>query len=504
MEQCKNKVTAAVFGVVAVINIILLLFAAPFTEYTWKREFDLPNILLLPIALLFMGVLYLTVCRLREKLLRCWGKGGVFTALLFLCEVYWCYNTYFRTGWDAGFSVWPAAVEMSYGVPVTNDWYFSLYPNNILITWLYSIILRINWRFGILDAPTGIFSLVIFNCLISAITAYLVFRIVEKMVNSYAALYAWILYSVFMGIAPWLLIPYSDSVILFFPVAIVYLYLCENKNVVLKWFAIGFLTYTAFRIKPQGLIPFIAIFIVEFLEACHSKHIRQFIRPAAGLAVSLLAGTLAYRLILADTGLVLEKGRSYGLAHYVMMGLNEEVDGTWSIDDTSFSYEIDDPEERNAAAWKVAGERLKNYGFAGLMGHLARKQLVNFNDGMFSWTYEGSDFWTEIYERKNDYISGILRSMYYDEKNRHVLATYLQAIWIAILFLMGVSILRKEKSRAVNVCMLTVVGICLAQLLLEARARYIYGFAPVMLILAVVGINNIAVKVQTALPGKSK
>ncbi|MDE7045743.1 MAG: hypothetical protein K2O97_12160, partial [Acetatifactor sp.] len=303
---------------------------------------------------------------------------------------------------------------------------------------------------------------------------------------------------------PWLLIPYSDSVILFFPVAIVYLYLCGNKNVVLKWFAIGFLTYTAFRIKPQGLIPFIAIFIVEFLEACHSKHIRQFIRPAAGLAVSLLAGTLAYRLILADTGLVLEKGRSYGLAHYVMMGLNEEVDGTWSIDDTSFSYEIDDPEERNAAAWKVAGERLKNYGFAGLMGHLARKQLVNFNDGMFSWTYEGSDFWTEIYERKNDYISGILRSMYYDEKNRHVLATYLQAIWIAILFLMGVSILRKEKSRAVNVCMLTVVGICLAQLLLEARARYIYGFAPIMLILAVVGINNIAVKVQTALPGKSK
>ena len=493
MTQCKNKIIFIAFGSFAVINMLILLFVAPFTDYTWKREFDLPNILLLPIGLIFLGVLYLFVYLLRDKLLRIWGKGGIFTALLFFGEVYWCYNTYFRTGWDAGFSVWPAAVEMSYGVPVTNEWYFSLYPNNILITWIYSVILKINWRFGVLDADTGIFALVTFNCLLSALTAYLLFKIIEKLTNSCTALYAWLVYVVFMGIAPWLLIPYTDSAVLIFPAAIIYIYIYEGKNHYIKWFLIGILTYMSYHIKPQGLIPFVAIVIVEVFELFGTKDIKQFVKPMIGFAVSLLIGIAAYRLILSDTGIVLEEGRSYGLAHYVMMGLNDKVDGTWSIEDTSFSYEIDDPDERSAAAWKVAGERLKEYGFTGLLGHLVKKQLVNFNDGMFSWTYEGSDFWTEIYERKNDYISGILRSMYYDEKNRHVLATYLQGVWISILFLMGMSAIGEDRSKVLNICMLTVIGICMSQLLLEARARYLYGFVPIMLILAVVGINNIAV-----------
>ena len=258
----------------------------------------------------------------------------------------------------------------------------------------------------------------------------------------------------------------------------------------------------AYHIKPQGLIPFVAIAAVELLEVIYSRDIKRFTKPVLGLAAALLTGMAVYALILSSTGLHLEKGRSYGLAHYVMMGLNDEVDGTWSIDDTSFSYEIEDPDERNAAGWAVAKERLENYGFSGLIVHLAKKQLVNFNDGMFAWTYEGSDFWTEFFDKKNDYISGILRSMYYDEKNRHVLATYLQCIWICILCLMGISGIGGRKNKAINVCMLMIMGICMSQLLLEARARYIYSFVPIMLILAVVGINNLSEFVQEKWKGR--
>lgn len=80
MTQCKNKIVGIGFGIFSAVNIILLLFVAPFTDYTWKREFDLPNILLLPSALIFLGVLYFIVYLLRNRLIKLWGGAGVYSA----------------------------------------------------------------------------------------------------------------------------------------------------------------------------------------------------------------------------------------------------------------------------------------------------------------------------------------------------------------------------------------------------------------------------------------
>ena len=80
------------------------------------------------------------------------------------------------------------------------------------------------------------------------------------------------------------------------------------------------------------------------------------------------------------------------MAHYFMMGLNNETDGVYSDEDTLFTDSFETPEEKRAADLAVAGERIKAYGIAGILGHAKKKTLVNYGDGLFAWGVDGNFF----------------------------------------------------------------------------------------------------------------
>ncbi|MCM1062992.1 MAG: glycosyltransferase family 39 protein [Eubacterium sp.] len=503
MEQAKNRLIKYVFGAAALINLILLLCYAPFAEYAYKRETDMPNVALLAGAIILLLFLYLFIGRFRDRLSAMFGKGYTATGVLFLAELYWTCNAYFRTDWDAGDCLLPAAIELSYGLPVTDPHYFSMYPNNIALVWIQSKVLKLGWRFSILDGGTGEMSLVVLNCLISVIVALLIYRIADKLIGRQAALFIWVVYALYMGLCPWLLISYSDSVVLLFPTLVVWLYTEKERKPWIKWFLIGFCGFGAFYIKPQGCIVLIAVIMVELLEFILNRD-----KAWKGLlmkGVMILAAVLAVYgirfLILRDTGLQPEKGRGFGIAHFVMMGLNEESNGGYLREDAMFSYDIADPKERRNIDLQVAGQRVRNYGFAGMLRHLAKKQMVNFGDGTFAWGNEGV-FWLKVYEPRNNYMSGMIRSLYYgyeEDNNMHVMETYMQFFWVWIMCFMGAAALRKGRSRAENVCMLSILGVMLFQLLFEARARYLYCYAPLMLLLAVAGFTDLTGKMKNSI-----
>lgn len=54
------------------------------------------------------------------------------------------------------------------------------------------------------------------------------------------------------------------------------------------------------------------------------------------------------------------------------------------------------------------------------------------------------------------------------------------------------------KDSRVSILMLTIVGLTVFELIFEARARYLFGYAPVYIILAVMGLNNIVSKLHLA------
>lgn len=499
MKCAANKIIDKAFGGVALVNLLLVLCYAPFAEYTWKRSTDLPNIVLLLGAAILLALLYYLIYRFQNLLANVFGRGYAVSGVLFWAEIYWTCNAYFKTGWDAGNCLLPSAIELSYGLPISDAGYFSMCPNNITLLWIQSKVLKFAWRFSILDGKTGMMSLVALNCLISVISALLIYKIVNKLTNQHTALFAWALYAIYMGLSPWLLISYSDSIAILFPILVMWLYMQDSWKAWVRWFLIGLFGFGTYYIKPQCCIILIAIVLVELLERFYLKE-KRWKELLAGGAILLLAIAAAcglQQLIIRDTGLEPEKGRGFGVAHFLMMGLNENTNGTYAEEDAIFSYDFSDPVKRRTADLKRAGERVKNYGFVGMLEHLSKKQMVNFGDGTFGWGTGGGFFW-EYYERKNSYISGMIRSLYYGgEKNVHYMETYMQFFWVWILCFMGTIILKKEKTKAENICMLSVLGLILFQLLFESGARYVYCYVPLMLVLAVMGLDDWMVKIWT-------
>lgn len=144
MECAANKLIVRTFGAVAIMNLLLVLFYAPFAEYAWKRNTDVPYIVLLLGAVVLLALLYCVVYRFRKFLANIFGKGYACSGVLFAAEIYWTCNAYFKTGWDAGDCLLPSAIELSYGLPVSNAAYFSMCPNNIVLLWIQSKVLKLS------------------------------------------------------------------------------------------------------------------------------------------------------------------------------------------------------------------------------------------------------------------------------------------------------------------------------------------------------------------------
>ena len=66
----------------------------------------------------------------------------------------------------------------------------------------------------------------------------------------------------------------------------------------------------------------------------------------------------------------------------------------------------------------------------------------------------------------------------------------MQAIWMLVLALaLCCAVFVKEERLAV--VMLSLIGITLFEMLFEARARYLYCYAPVYILMASIGLNRV-------------
>jgi hypothetical protein len=186
--------------------------------------------------------------------------------VLSFVQIYISYNIYFFTGWDAGSIITPAAKTIASGMPVDGfNGYFSANPNNITLVWIFLVILKINEKFGILDTSNGLMSIITVNCFVSSMSGFLTYKCVEKLVNKKWASVSWIVYFLLIGTSPWVVITYSDPFALFLPILIFFVYTRDltGKANLIKWFLIGVLSFIGYHIKPQVIIIFIGIAIVE-------------------------------------------------------------------------------------------------------------------------------------------------------------------------------------------------------------------------------------------------
>lgn len=488
---------ALLFGILLMGILALVLFAYRDTAFWLKRTY-----LLSQPAMLGAGLAVVTaLCGAAYALKTCKCRWPKWMALIpWICllamQLVLSFHAYFMTGWDVR-GIVDTAYAIAGGEADMHVGYLSQYPNNVALVMLFSAIIRVvRMLLGNPGMDRCVYVLIAFQCMINTITGMLLRHAANRMTGSRRL--SWCVaavYMIYVGISPWLMIPYSDSVALVFPTAILTLYLYRDDERFGRWIwpGIGIMTGIGYMIKPQVLIAAIAIAMVETVRLLIEKKLLSWLRCVGSMTViAALLAVPGMQLLIKAAPIELRPGRSMNMLHYVMMGLNQETNGSYLYDDVVLTYHAED---KHAAQMPVIRERVSQMGAEGLMEHLKKKTLTNYADGSFAWSCEG-EFYREWIADKDKVLSPYLKSMIYTGGSRYNgYQTALHSAWLALLggcVLCALWLIRcgdgHKRMDVWCVLMLSVIGITLFQTIFEARARYLYLYAPFYVMLGVSGV----------------
>ncbi len=539
---------AAMYFLLMGLTCILLVAVAPITDYYLKPEFMMSNGYVMAIGLVITAL----ICIVLKK--KC-GKAYKFesyladhtakilpvcTVLLFMAEVVFVSSGFFYSDWDPAGVLDAVYKIMHHDQMAINADYFSAHPNNLMLVWIYVIVLKISSIFG----TESVLAISVFQCLLFSVTGVLIFRIVRRVLMSTGAKYpfivswiTWIIYAVVVGMSPWLIITYSDQVGMVFPVLILHIAVrikVQEGSETSKygaWGLIGVLSAIGYAVKPQTVIVSIAVIIVEVVHFFApliikkrnpgkkvSEQLRDMAVSFAFFGVTLvLVHLFIVKTVYPSLGIPLNSDKEFGMPHYIMMGLNPETDGVYSNDDTNFTNELPRP-ERGRKNMEVARERLDEYGTAGFIRHLFRKTMINFGDGTFAWGidgnfFAGTDFCDMPYVSPNALTPHILAWIQVGAEHNALFSLIEQGMWLTILTLSLLAalpagivtrLIHSKKNAVENtseqdtlsggcgwfrdVVLLSLLGIFVFELIFEAKARYLFIYVPFWIIAAVFGI----------------
>lgn len=477
--------------------IILNVFVAERVTYFAKKSFALPEIVMLIIAAL---VIILVAFILKSKNVTSKSNKWINMAsvLLFLILLYISLSIYFIPGWDSG-AVLDDAKQMIFGVIPDGD-YYSMCPNQRMLLLVDYYICRVNYYFGVLDSRDGLMMIVLVQCILFAVTGRVLYAVICDLFGIvYFAWTGWGLFVLMFAISGWVVVPYTDELGILLPVLVfrVYQVMGEKKRAVrlVGWVAIAVLSYFGYQLKPMILVATIAIVIAELLyviKGFDKDRIKEKMIGALSVALIFVVifaiSSVLFTKAFARTGIEVDDSKGLGPMHMIMMGLNYGRDGAYLWDDVKFSKSIEDPKERERAEIEVIKERMEAYGMSGFLWHLARKAMVDFNDGSFAWGVEGN-FYNVVLEEKNGKMCPRLRDLFYDTgSNYKYLLLVEQILWLGTLALMSLCAFIK-KSKLNTAFITSAIGMFLFVLIFEARARYLIVFIPVFIIIAISGLE---------------
>lgn len=312
-------------------------------------------------------------------------------------------------------------------------------------------------------------------------------------------------YVLLVSLSPWVMIPYSDGFALLFPMLTLALYIRQQKakNKVLCWAAIGAAAALGYWMKPQGVIMLIAVGIVETARLLSKRAFSAWLKRFGAMAVVLLLLVVPVkRAIISASPFEIDPEADIGVLHYVMLGCNKETDGTVSHEDKVSSYGIERKAERTQMQLETIADRLRQMHKNGtFFDHLKKKTLVNYADGTFAW--EELAYPASVVEEKDGVISPLLRSIIWADGSRHsAFAVMLHSIWMGVLALCVLALpayheSEKHKSECtLAAMMLALIGITLFETIFEARARYLFIYAPAYLTVGMMGLRACAERIK--------
>lgn len=414
--------------------------------------------------------------------------AAVFALQLFILDHIWI-----NTGWDVR-TIMDSAYDLvtQYKLDAPNLHYLSVYPNNLFIVYVSAFMLRL----GLVIFPDNpyLFSFIC-SALSVCVSVYLAVLCVYKLSGSRRITVVGIAAAVpLIALSPWIIIPYSDTFGMIFPVAALFcLVFCRKKYLRLGLAAA--LCTLGYEIKPTNLIPLIALVLVGgcYLLGDAIRRKPWLCRAgAAVLALSIGAGAAfgISALIMSGDEVELDPDLRTPMAHFLNMGFNAYYHGGFCHEDEVFSSSFPDVASRSRGNFDSFKARVTALGPSGVLRHLAQKTVANYNDGTFSWGCEGGFYRYVPPER--GVIDGALRSFYYNDGGNYERFAFVeQCLWLLVLVCICFNAL-PGGSKGANLVSMCLMGESVFLMLFECRARYLYMFSPLFVVMACLGLKAAA------------
>ena len=482
-----------------------------------KLSTRLPNQLLLLIALVGMALCIFLFWKFKNVVLlyRTNWIANVILALLFFAlyfvNVWIAKEIGFYPPWDIMVTR-GTAFNIAREQPLGYFYYLSIYSNNIPISYILGRLYRKAMEMQ--NYPYFYeFIWIQVNCALISIAGFFSCLLVKKLTKKLMPVIAiFFLYLVLVGISPWKIAPYTDTYGLIFPIICIYFYVCyrQAERLLSKYVYIMLSMFAGILggfIKPNLYIVVIAILGNEFIcFLADYKKKWHFVLTELILAVILIIGCKTYRNhIIDEIGLDYNEEIEASWQCYLYMGLNEESTGSYSGDLGTIIGEFQTSKsDRNKAALERSVERIKDRGFWRSIYFWLRKMVMTFNDGLFGWKTEVwiyEEYQTEI--ASNTALTQRLRSIFRDNELRFDVAGYnalCQLAWIfSIMGIPGICLCNGKRREEFDFLIICFLGIFFYQMLFEARARYLFVFLPILLPIAICGIQQYTLSIIPAL-----
>lgn len=470
------------------------------------------------------------------------GHSARFFAVitLLVCVLFYVINVNiskciaFYGGWDCGM-VANSARWIYEGGELGYDDYYTIYSNNIPVTWLlYKLYC---FSSGLKTYPYNPeFIWIQFQCVMLSLAVFCsVLLILRLSRNLGISLIALIFQSVFLGISPWKIIPYTDASTVAIPVVLLFLYAmfryCNKKNgKYFLWLLLMCLGILGGIMKATCYVTLIAILLVDLLwsileETPFRIRMRRIGIKAILLAAAFCMGIWCRQGIYHTLQYEYNADLEIGWSNYMYNGLNEDTTGACSGEGLEIVRSFADAGKADRVQYEIAGikKRMQERGLRGTLSFWLRKQVMNFNDGTFSWYQEGFFQAWDYPDLTDSEWKAPLRDFYWqDGKNYIWFTTFSQGMWIFVLLgIVTEAVLllltaignicngRPTAQTSDTLCLSTVmivifIGTYLFVMLFEARARYLYNTVPVFSTIAMLGYGELYRKLSIFCSKKRK
>lgn len=519
-EKCKEMYRRpSIFFIISYVLFLIIglyilgvnIFMTRSKQYWMYYDFPVSNTVLFIIALvlgigLFYGARKVEISF--SRIIKAYDfKLLILILVLFALQCFVVHNIFFYVDWDVKYLREAALQCLSGRMNEFYSNYFHVNPNNLFMLGLTVLFFRIGQSISV----DGYMLMVYFGVLLNTLSVLFSTLSVRKLSSSDSKSFiAFILSGIFFGMSPWLIVPYSDTFSLLFPVLTFYIFISVRDRKISwikKVIIVTIIPALTYLIKPTNIFILLGIGLYEIVILIKANNKKETILKIVSGAVFAIVIIIAIRPILySSLDYKEDESVQKPMAHYLLLGSNEGMVGMYSTVDDEYTNSFVGMDNKTVADLELVKERYSKMGINGYGKHLSRKTYLNYANGIFGWGKE-QHFVNQIAVSES-LIGETLQNVYYvggddlliDEnafskggKYFSIYASICQVIWYVVIVLCIIKsienciieIRKKEKTYCDEeqvVIAITLIGMFTFLSLFETNARYLYSLLPLYVV----------------------